>query len=249
MTLTPEPSLFAATEKWAWRDPIFAAFIKKTKAHRRDSSASVSACMCTDSHTVRIYQRHRYTKSLHWEYCYRNSSWETTVTMALHQGSVTDAKEQHINILRWLKQLGKIKNKHAHPVWMDPGSRPTSLCLFAGILAACTYKPFVWDSKPGVTSYILLYEPVLKRADKSFREDVWSTQDDKQHTVQSLWDPGPKRRQDSGLSIISSDPGRLGGSQQRASTDSRGWKKVTIVHNAGLEENMRNASLATNLQC
>lgn len=115
------------------------------------------------------------------------------------------------------------------------GSRSTSLRLFAGFLAACTCKPFVWDSKPGVTSYILLYGPVLKRADKSFREDVWSTEEDKQHTVQSLWDPDPKRRQDSGLSIISSDPGKLGGSWQRASSDSRGWKKVTIVHNAALK--------------
>lgn len=122
-----------------------------------------------------------------------------------------------------------------HIRWVHPGSSSTSLRLFAGFLAARTCKPFVWDSKPGVTSYILLYEPVLKRADKSFREDVWSAEDDKQHTVQSLWEPGPKRRHDSGLSIISFDPGRLGGSWQRVSSDSRGWKKVTIVHNAALK--------------
>lgn len=97
---------------------------------------------------------------------------------------------------------------------------------------ARTCKPFVWDSKPGVTSYILLYEPVLKRADKSFREDVWSREEDKQHTARSLWDPGPKRRRDSGLSIIPSDPGRLAGSRQCACSDSRGEKKVTIVHDA-----------------
>lgn len=120
-------------------------------------------------------------------------------------------------------------------------SRSTSLGLIAFFLAACTCKPFVWDSKPGVTSYILLYEPVLKRADKSFREDVWSTEDEKQHTVQSLWDPGPKSGQDSGLSIISSDPGRLGGSQLRASTDSRGLKKSDTSAQCCLESNMSNA--------
>lgn len=120
-------------------------------------------------------------------------------------------------------------------------SRSTSLGLIAFFLAACTCKPFVWDSKPGVTSYILLYEPVLKRADKSFREDVWSTEDEKQHTVQSLWDPGPKSGQDSGLSIISFDPGRLGGSQLRASTDSRGLKKSDTSAQCCLESNMSNA--------
>lgn len=108
--------------------------------------------------------------------------------------------------------------------------------------------PFVWESKPGVTSYILLYEPVLKRADKSFREDVWSREEDKQHTVWSLWDPGPKRRRDSGLSIIPSDPGRLGGSRQRASSDSRGLKKSDNSARGCLENIMSNAGLALKLQ-
>lgn len=54
VTLTPEPSLFTAAEKWARQDPVFAAFAMKTKAHRRESSASASACMCTDSHTVSV---------------------------------------------------------------------------------------------------------------------------------------------------------------------------------------------------
>lgn len=68
-----------------------------------------------------------------------------------------------------------------------------------------TCGTFVWDCKLGVTLYILLYEPLLRGADKSLRVDVWSTESDREHTVGSL---GTSAAQVSlsGLSNASSSP-------------------------------------------
>lgn len=84
--------------------------------------------------------------------------------------------------------------------------RSMSLYLFWGFLRAHTCKTFVCDCKLGVTFYILLYEPVLRGADKSSGVDVWSTERDREHTVWGLWDLSSIRSLRSGLSITSSDP-------------------------------------------
>lgn len=53
------------------------------------------------------------------------------------------------------------------------------LCVYVRACVCVSECACAWCCEFGVTSYILLHEPVLKGADKSFGVDVWSAQREK----------------------------------------------------------------------